>query len=81
MSNDNLQTVLAKNLNNVKNTLSESSDEFKSRAAGLASDFLEHLKFGNANYQDAIENYAIVKPFKALGIALLAGFIVGKVIL
>jgi ElaB/YqjD/DUF883 family membrane-anchored ribosome-binding protein len=65
----------------IKSALTNTADGVKSRAGNMVTDMIDNLHSTTHGIQDEVEDYITTKPLKTLGIAVLIGIIVGKVIL
>jgi ElaB/YqjD/DUF883 family membrane-anchored ribosome-binding protein len=87
MRNTNLKNVnvnvnaLSRNLNNLKEILADTSEDVKERANNLITNVIDTLKDKSDDYHENISDYVVEKPFKSIGFALMAGIILGKIIL
>lgn len=66
---------------NIKSALASGADGVKGKAEDLVSNLLEDLQNRTSGLQDNVEEYVTDKPLQSLGIAVLFGIIVGKIIL
>jgi ElaB/YqjD/DUF883 family membrane-anchored ribosome-binding protein len=75
------KNTLTNHLHNIKEALSETSDGITDRAHELVANLIEDLNARKSDFIDGVEDFVDAKPLKALGIALLVGYVVSKVIL
>jgi ElaB/YqjD/DUF883 family membrane-anchored ribosome-binding protein len=75
------QHDLYHDLLNIKSALSNTADGVKGRAEDMVSDLLEDLQNRTSGLQDEVETYVAEKPLQTLGIAVLFGIFIGKIIL
>ena len=61
----------------IKKVLAGTTKDMKGKAKEVFYNSLDDVKAKSANVQDVLTNHLIEKPFKSLGIALLAGFVLG----
>ena len=61
----------------IKNALSDSVVGVKGTAENIITDSVDDIKKTSAKAQNKVVAYTVKKPFKSLGIALLAGVVVG----
>ncbi|MES2217131.1 MAG: hypothetical protein V4501_01835 [Pseudomonadota bacterium] len=66
---------------NIKNALTDTADGVKERAETLVTDLLDDLQTRGTTLQDEVEHYVTEKPLQTLGIAVLFGIFIGKIIL
>lgn len=69
---------------NLKHTLSDAladnADGVKTRATEMLNNLIEDFQDRKNEYQEDLEEYVAKKPYRSLGVALIAGFLLGKVI-
>jgi ElaB/YqjD/DUF883 family membrane-anchored ribosome-binding protein len=75
------KNTLTNNLHNIKEALSDTSESMTERAHEMVSNLIEDLNERKSDLIENVEDFVNKKPLKALGIALLVGYVVGKVIL
>lgn len=68
---------LYKDIEKIKAALFEASDNVKAKADELIADSLDTMKSKSNELQDDVAQYAAEQPFKALGVALLIGIVIG----
>lgn len=61
----------------IKASLLEATQDVKGRAAEILVDSYEGMKKQTADVKDSVSNYTAEKPFKSLSIALVVGFAIG----
>ncbi len=61
----------------IKASLLEATQDMKDKAAEVLTDSYEGMKKQTTGVKDNVANYTAGKPFKSLGIALLIGIAVG----
>jgi ElaB/YqjD/DUF883 family membrane-anchored ribosome-binding protein len=66
---------------NIKSALTNTADGVKGRAEDLVTNLLEDLQNRTTGLQDEVEEYITEKPLQTVGIAVLVGIIIGKIIL
>ncbi len=66
---------------NLKDALSNSAEGAKSQASDMISDLLEDLDGVRSEAQGYAEQYVKSYPLKSIGIAIAAGFFLGKFII
>ena len=66
---------------NIKDAITDTADGVKTRAEGLVTDLLEDIQNRATGYHDEVEEYITEKPLQTLGIAVLFGIFLGKVVL
>jgi ElaB/YqjD/DUF883 family membrane-anchored ribosome-binding protein len=66
---------------NIKSALTDTADGVKDRAESLVTDLLEDLQGRTTSIQDELETHISEKPLQTLGIAVLVGIVIGKIIL
>ena len=72
---------LYRDLLNIKNAIVDTADGVKTRAEHMVTDLLEDVKARASDYHDTVEGLVTDNPFQTLGIAVLFGIFVGKIIL
>jgi ElaB/YqjD/DUF883 family membrane-anchored ribosome-binding protein len=66
---------------NIKDAIADTADGVKTRAEGLVTELLEDIQNRATGYHDEVEEYIAEKPLQTLGIAVLFGIFLGKVVL
>lgn len=61
----------------IKAALLDTTNDVKGKAGELLSDSVKNIKEQSSALSDNVSNYTAKKPFKSLGIALLAGIAIG----
>jgi len=61
----------------IKEALMETTQDIKGKAGEMFNDSVKDIKGHAISAKDKVENYTAEKPFKSLGIALLAGMAIG----
>jgi ElaB/YqjD/DUF883 family membrane-anchored ribosome-binding protein len=64
-------------LDNIKDSLAALTHDFKTRAAEMFANSLDHAKDKTYEIQDDMEEFVGNKPYHSIGAALLVGFVVG----
>lgn len=62
---------------NIKDAFTEATYDVKGRAGEILSQSMESLKDKSSDLKDGVEEYVSNKPFQSMGIALLAGMVIG----
>jgi ElaB/YqjD/DUF883 family membrane-anchored ribosome-binding protein len=75
------QNDLYHDLLKIKDYLTDTADGVKSRAHDMVTDLIEDVQGRTTGLQNEIEGYAKEKPLQSLGIAVLIGVVIAKVIL
>ena len=68
---------LYNNVEKIKAALVDVSQDVKGKAGEILSDSVENIKHRSHLAKNNMAHYTAKKPFKSLGIALLAGLVVG----
>lgn len=68
---------LQEDLNNIKAALAEATYDVRGRAGEMLSDSVANMRERSADIKENVEDYVANKPYKALGIAMAAGLIMG----
>jgi ElaB/YqjD/DUF883 family membrane-anchored ribosome-binding protein len=76
----NLSSEISDDIAKIKAALSDTSSDLKDKANELYEDSLTTVKDKSNEVRDHIVNYTADRPLKSLGIALLAGVIIGYLI-
>jgi ElaB/YqjD/DUF883 family membrane-anchored ribosome-binding protein len=61
----------------IKASLLEATQDVKGKAAEILTDSYEEMKERTTEAKDIFANYTAEKPFKSVGIALIIGFTIG----
>ena len=61
----------------IKAALFDASQNIKGRATDMLADSVDDMKEKSAAVKNSVADYTADKPFKSLGFALLAGFLIG----
>lgn len=64
----------------IKAALMEATQDAKDQAAEIFSDSINNIKDKTVDVKESIEEYTEHKPFRSLGMALLAGALIGYLI-
>lgn len=62
---------------NIKTALAEATEDIKGRASEIFYQSLANVKDKSSDVKVTVEDYIVEKPFKSIGIAAAAGFILG----
>ena len=65
----------------IKDSMKDTAGEVKGRASDLLNDLIEEVQDRTSSVQSEIKDYAKDKPLQSLGIAVLLGVIIGKIVL
>jgi ElaB/YqjD/DUF883 family membrane-anchored ribosome-binding protein len=76
-SNHRAKYDLYDDIEKIKAAFRDTTLDIKGRAGEVLTDSFESIKEQTTNTKDAVENYTAKKPFKSLGIALVAGLAIG----
>jgi len=68
---------LYNDLQNIKAALKEASKDVRGKANELLSESYDELEETSAALKDNAQDYISKKPFKSIGVAAIAGFILG----
>lgn len=68
---------LTSDVEKIKAALFDTTQDLKGRAGEMITDSMSSVKNQTAEARDNVADYTAKKPFKALGIALLAGIAIG----
>lgn len=74
---EELQTAL----HDIKDILSDTKDGMQNRASEAISELIDNLKDQSAQTTEDFKTLVSEKPLQSLAIALMAGIVIGKVIL
>lgn len=66
---------LSEDLREVRESISRTASHVKDKAKDKAEDLFKEVKEGTANLQHTLSTYVKENPTKAIGFALLSGFI------
>ena len=72
---------LASNWVRIKGAVTEAIDDVRDTTEEMMHDSVNDIKKTSARAQNKVASYTAKRPFKSLGIALLAGALVGYLIL
>lgn len=61
----------------IRDAFSDTAKDVKGRAGQAITESFDSVKERSSELQDGVANYTREQPFKTVGIALLAGFVVG----
>jgi ElaB/YqjD/DUF883 family membrane-anchored ribosome-binding protein len=64
----------------IKEALAETTQDMKGKAAEMLFQSIEDARERSAAVKDNVTNYVTEKPLKSLGIAMLAGMLIGYLI-
>ena len=70
-------TDLHKDIADIKAALAQASYDLKGKAGEILCDSMEDIKEHSSEMKENIANYTAEKPFKTIGIAVLAGVVLG----
>ena len=76
----NLSSDLSDDIAKIKAAISDTSADLKDKAGEMYHDSLNTVKEKSSEVKDTIATYTEENPVKSLGIALLAGVIIGFLI-
>lgn len=68
---------LQEDLNNIKAALAEATYDVRGRAGEIFSDSVNNMRDRSVDFKENVEDYVSHKPYKALGIAMAAGLVLG----
>ncbi|OGT53329.1 MAG: hypothetical protein A3E84_01810 [Gammaproteobacteria bacterium RIFCSPHIGHO2_12_FULL_42_13] len=68
---------LTADLEKIKNAFSAAAFDVKGKTHEMLNQSVEDLKEKSTQMRDGLSEYTAEKPLKSLGIALLAGFVIG----
>jgi len=68
---------LSEDVRKIKEALSDASHDLKGKASEMFFDTIENAKEKTVAAQDDMAEYVAERPFKSLGIVLLAGLVFG----
>ena len=68
---------IASNWFKIKDALSGTVEDARDSASEMMVDSIDNLKVQSIKAQEALADYTARKPFKSLGIAITAGFVLG----
>lgn len=75
--NNHTEYDLYDDVEKIKAALRIATHDVKSKAAEILSDSVDGLQERTTAVKEKVEDYTAEKPFKSLGIALVAGIIIG----
>lgn len=68
---------LYKDVVKIKDALNDVTHNLRGKAGEMFSDSVDDIREKSTNAKDAVGNYTSERPFKSLGVALLAGIVLG----
>lgn len=71
---------LSGDLKRIKNLLAETTYDAKGKASDLLFQSIADVKNKSTEVQDNVSTYVVTKPIKSIGIAVLAGMLIGFLI-
>lgn len=71
------RTILRHDLGKIRDAIALTAKDFGDQTKNSLSHSLENIKDKSVDLQDSVANYVGDKPFKALALAILSGFILG----
>lgn len=71
---------LSTDYQNIKEALAEASADVRGRMGEIFTNSIHNAKTKSSDMQDAIETYVTKKPFKAIGIAMASGLLLGLIL-
>ena len=71
---------LSADLEKIKHAFSDAASDVRGKTNEMLTQSVEDLKAKSAQMTDGLSEYVAEKPFKSLGVALLAGFVIGFLI-
>jgi len=74
------RTDLNADIREIKRALRDASSDVKSKASLIAHEAIENARNRSLAARDSAEDYIVEKPFKTVGLALVAGCLLGFLI-
>ncbi|MHB1949225.1 MAG: DUF883 family protein [Gammaproteobacteria bacterium] len=71
---------LKQDLERIKNAFADAASDVKDRATEVLHESIGSVKDKSADLRDSFGNYTKERPFKTVGIAFLAGVVIGLLI-